>query len=872
MIVWKASLKSLPERIWELLWYLTAVILGLSVCVAALSLGNQFARTMDSMVRVGAADLNILPDGALIAPESAPNPSLLTEDTVVAIGEVPGVATAAGQVVGGLLVPLGTDGEPRPPGLMPQMTGDLVPGIGLQVTDGRAPLDADEVALDRSTMAAGGLAIGDVVAFAAPGGRSGFRATLVGTVAAEDAGAASLIMFDTAGARGAFLDGREGYNRIRITLAHDADADRVRDEVVRLIPEGYVLRTGAEVSRAIQWQLEPWITLAGYALLGAAALAALAALFLIGHTVAQLVDARREELARLRRLGASRLQLALPALAETLLLGVVGASAALWLGPAMAGGLSDLASRHGLPLGAGAHDLPGWEGWLVLAFGAVSPVLFARRRLAVATAARPRGRYEDTVPRLRFGDATWSSLGLVLIGGGLLVAGTTVPTMPAPLIWTTLGAVGLVAGTAVAAPVLGLLPAKLLGLAGHRVTGGMSSVAVARITRHPASFIKGAALLVLVTGVAAPVGVLSASGVASAERRIPQSLRGELFITSVAPGGFDVTVRSRARLVPGVRVVGSYGLMTAVGEGVALRTMVGDQGSLGQSLAVPVSEGRPPQALDEIMVEGQMAARLGIRRGGTLQLLINQQQVDARVVGIFRAVEGPDAVDVIALRRTFTSLGVPDNDALVSLGLTDSSKRAVLQAELTDLFAAEPLTLVRSADQLAADRGSLLVAVADAGRTLTWPLLAFCTVGLTGVLIGRLPRRRSEFHALRLVGADRSHITLLVAAESVILGISAALLGTVAGTLAGVGVRRALRSQGFSVLVIDWPTLFGLFAAGAVVGLVAALIPAFLAWRMAPHMPGTAAIGSTEPVYGGAHTGERQQGAESAGTSADPQT
>ena len=320
MIVWKVSLQSLPERIWELLWYLTAVILGLSVCVAALFLSNEFGRTMDSVVRASAADLNILPDGALTAPESAPNPTLLTDDTVLAIGEVPGVAAVSGQVLGGLLVPMGADGVLQPPGLTPQITGDLVEGTGLQVTDGRAPHGADEVALDRNTMMLGGHAIGDVVEFAAPGGRSGFRATLVGTVGADDAGAADLVMLSTAGARRVFLDGREGYNRIRITLADGADAGQARDEVLRLIPEGYVLRTGSEVSRAVQWQLDPWVTVARYSLLGAAALAALAALFLIGHTVAQLVDARREELARLRRLGASRLQLALPALAETLLL------------------------------------------------------------------------------------------------------------------------------------------------------------------------------------------------------------------------------------------------------------------------------------------------------------------------------------------------------------------------------------------------------------------------------------------------------------------------------------------------------------------------------------------------------------------------
>lgn len=870
MIVWKSGLRSLPGRVRELAWCLTALILGLSVCAASASLATQAGKTLESTIAADAAELNILPDGVLVAPGSAPAPSPLDEDVVGAIGEIPGVADVRGQVRGGPLYVRSADGGLVLPRLRPQRTGDLVAGIS--VTAGRAPEGQDEVALDASTMALGGYSIGDAVELAAPGRSRTVRATLVGTVAADAGGDMSLVVLSTPMARGLFLGGAEGHNRVRITLAPDADRGAVREQLMRQIPEGYTLRTSSDVSAAVLWRLEPRLTLIWVALCAATLLAGLAAVVLVGGTVAQLVDARREELGRLRRLGASRLQLTLPALAEALLLGVLGGAVALPVGHAMAQNLSRTAGTHGLSLGTTVPALPGWASLLIVAVGAASTVLFARRRLVSATVARSPGRYDQAAPRLRFSDATWSSLGLVLIGVALLVVGAVVPSMPAPLAWATLGAGVLLAGVAVAAPVLGLAPARLLGAAGSRLTRGMGTLAARRISRHPATFIKGAALLVLVTGVAATVALLSASRAASTEERIPQNVRGDLFVTSPVPGGLDVGIRSAIGLVPGLRVVGSYGISSTVGHGQPLRVMTGDVGTLGRVVAVHTTEGRPAQAIDEVMASTGAAERLDVARGDTLTLLINQQQVEARVVGLFDPLEGPDQADLISLRGTFTSRGVPDNDALVSLALRDSAKRATMQAQLTKLFVGDPFVRVLTAGELAAADESLVPDTAATVRALILPFLVFCTIGLAGMLVVRLRRRAPEFRALRHVGADRVDIVTLVAAESVILGISGALLGAVAGTVAGLGLRHVLRTDGFAVLVVPWPTLLGLLLAGTVVGVAAAVAPALLAHRMLPIAPADAGIGAVAAVYGGAHTGERHKGAESAGMPADPQT
>ncbi|MBL1065462.1 FtsX-like permease family protein, partial [Streptomyces sp. 7-21] len=68
--------------------------------------------------------------------------------------------------------------------------------------------------------------------------------------------------------------------------------------------------------------------------------------------------------------------------------------------------------------------------------------------------------------------------------------------------------------------------------------------------------------------------------------------------------------------------------------------------------------------------------------------------------------------------------------------------------------------------------------------------------------------------------------------ESVVIALFGALLGLGLGLAWGVTAQQVLEGTGFHVLEIPWATVGAVFAGSVVVGLLAALVPAFRAGRM----------------------------------------
>ena len=69
----------------------------------------------------------------------------------------------------------------------------------------------------------------------------------------------------------------------------------------------------------------------------------------------------------------------------------------------------------------------------------------------------------------------------------------------------------------------------------------------------------------------------------------------------------------------------------------------------------------------------------------------------------------------------------------------------------------------------------------------------------------------------------------MVTVESVVISLFGALLGIVVGAGLGSAVVHALKDQGFTHLAFPWALMITYLVAGAVVGVVASVIPAIRA-------------------------------------------
>lgn len=840
--MWKASLHTIGSRVWQLLLCLCAIIISVAAVSAAISLNALVRTTTEGVVAATAADVTVVPAGSLVAVDAVSAPPPLSAATVANVAEIPGVERARGQVRGDVVFPVTSDGELLKPQLAPTITGSFLAtdddgGAHIAISEGRAPDGPDEVVLDSPTLERSGYAVGETMAFARPGPGPTIEATVVGVVALEGdrPAGASYALFSEDAARTHFQGGRDGFNSIWVDVTDepDVDIDAMVAEMRELIPSEYQIVDDAQVVSATQFQLYPRLTAAQVGLWVAGLVTLGIAAALISSTTSHLVARRRGEAAFLRRHGATPLQAALPILAESALLGLAGSAVGMPIGQALAGALNDLGRQHGLALGAVIPALSSTEAWLCIAIGVLIAVLAAHRHATAASFTRALApRPAVPRPRLHFSDAAWTSVGLVAVGVGLLAVGTVVPGMPLPWAWALLGAVVVLVGTAVATPVLGAPFVRLVGLVGRPVLRDVSTLAARNVTRHPVRFAKATAALVLGVGLVATFAVLGASGRASAQHDLPGNVHGDLFVTSSTDGGFNRQLGERAAEVPGVEQVNSYGVQTALRGGDPLRVLVAEPGTLTQIVNYEVTDGRDVEATDEIMLSADYAAASGLERGNAFNVVVNQQRVEVRVVGIFEAARGVELPPALSTRDTFTSRGVAGIDNFVSLVLATPADSGPVRSALVEIAAPDPLLQVQDLDGLAAARGADLAAAADTVDSLLALLTWIAIIGITGTLLIAVHERRPEFRALRLVGMDRLQVSAMVALEAILMGTVGGLVGTAAGTVAGWGLQRGLATMGYPFLEIPWGPLWGLVGLGFLVGLASAVLPLLAALRL----------------------------------------
>ena len=130
-----------------------------------------------------------------------------------------------------------------------------------------------------------------------------------------------------------------------------------------------------------------------------------------------------------------------------------------------------------------------------------------------------------------------------------------------------------------------------------------------------------------------------------------------------------------------------------------------------------------------------------------------------------------------------------------------------------------------------ADENSVLTAVTSATLIII-EAAVIAVLGIVNTLVLSVLERTRELGMLRAIGLRRMQTARMVTVESVVISLFGALLGLAVGGGLGAAVVHALKDKGFSDLAFPWGLMVAYLVAGAFVGVVAALIPAWRAARL----------------------------------------
>ncbi len=331
---------------------------------------------------------------------------------------------------------------------------------------------------------------------------------------------------------------------------------------------------------------------------------------------------------------------------------------------------------------------------------------------------------------------------------------------------------------------------------------------------------------------------------------VPASLLGQV---AAAPG-----VRSAAgRLVGQAPLLGGNGKVISSGDGLP---------GLGINIAADpalrgftVASGHLRTSAGQVAVDKATAADEHFRLGQTVRVVDHTGKVrDFRLTGTIdfgvNREFGNATVTAFQAATAFSVTGRPGYDQVVA-----RAAPGVSQTTLTARLAALPGMSgyqVQTGSQLATAEANAAVHFTQQFTTV---ILVFALIALVVACIViyntftiLITQRGRELALLRCVGASRRQVFGGTLLESLIVGLLASAAGVVAGLGLGWGLQRLFAGFGASIpsgsLVLQPSTVIISMAAGLAVTLVAAVIPARSATRVAP----VAALGSQQeqPVSG----------------------
>ncbi|WP_367324828.1 ABC transporter permease [Streptomyces sp. HUAS ZL42] len=844
----KATLRSFLAHKGRLMLSALAVVLSVAFVAGSLIFSDTVTRTFDRLFASTSADVTVAPKDDLNA--SVPTGAVQTVPASLAgrLTGVDGVASSrAGVGVENITVVDSKNKSVGPTTGAPTIATDWYPTdrSPVKLTSGHAPRGAGEALLDADTADKKHVKIGDTLTVLAQPGT--FKVEIVGiaTFTTTNPGAA-LVFLDPETAAKQLLGSADKATSIEVDAAQGVtDAELKRRVVAALGSTSYDVKTADEQAKSSAEDLGGFLDVIKYVMLGFAGIAVLVGVFLIVNTFSMLIAQRTRELGLLRALGADRRQVRRSVLTEAILLGVVGSTLGLAAGIGLAAGLIKLMGVFGMNLKT-TEMVIGW-GTPVAAYVVGVGVTFVAAYL-------PARRAAVVSPMAALADAEIAGVGRPLrvraVVGAVIGAAGTAALVGCALSSKTgsaasllgLGVVLTLIATVIAGPLLVRPVIRVLGAAFPALFGSVGRMSLRNALRNPRRTGATAAALMVGLALVGGMSVASASMSKSFDEQIDKTLGADFVIQNANFTPFTQEVTDKVRGTEGVGLVVRQRfapLAVTLPDGKRIETTAGGYDDRLDDVAqVVYAQGDTAAALADgaIGMDVDFAKDHDVRVGSVIPVEFPGDQRTELKVG---ALTDQDSADGFGMQGgLFFGIATVEKyipggqDSVLYVNAASGTSADQLRARLDRALEPYPQVQVRDlADykKLVHDQVAVLLYLVYALLGLA---IVIAVLGVVNTLALSVVERTREIGLLRAIGLARRQLRRMIRLESVMIAVFGAVLGLALGLVWGVCTQQVLALQGMKALAIPWGTVVAVVIGSAVVGIVAALLPALRASRM----------------------------------------
>lgn len=698
-----------------------------------------------------------------------------------------------------------------------------------ELTSGREPRTTSEVMLDERAVDGAGLEMGDTVSFSSfDEGQRDREATVVGIVdVGKDPryGPGSQPVFATPEGVTA-LTGSQGWTELDVVGGPDEDA--LAAAVEEAAPQ-----KGADVSTATAYAddqvaaLTGGTDMIGVFMMAFAVIALFVSAIVIGNTFSILLARRARETALLRTVGSTRGQVIRSALLEAVVVALVFSALGVLAGIGLARALVAAGETFGgdvipeivFTVPPRAVVVPLVVGLVVVLVAALRPVLRASR-VAPLEALRPDAA---VTARSRRGMLRIVA-GLVLIGLGVvaLVVGATENLVEVGVVGGLVSFTGVLLAASVLVPVV----ARAIGVVAARPFGVPGRLAVENAVRNPArAAATASALLVGVTLV-----TMTAVGAATTKTVVSDIVNAE-YPVDVIVDGAEISSTSASALedVDGVDTTALVSGTTVDAPDAEVRDQAVGVLPDGSEAVARDEAALPSPDEGEVLLSDEAAAIAGIDEGDEVSLVGTDGMVDLTVT-IGGRFDG-----WLVTESSMADLDASAVDTTMFLRLEDSADVATTMTEIQQVAggidggSVDGAAPTREANMNALDT-ALAVVLALLGISVV-----IAVVGIANTLSLSVIERTRESALMRALGLTRGQLRGMLAVEAALLALVGVIVGGVLGTAYALsGVTALLGEYGEVSPQLPWGQLALVAVVAVVAGLLASVLPARRAARVAP--------------------------------------
>ncbi|MEV6017161.1 MULTISPECIES: ABC transporter permease [unclassified Streptomyces] len=843
----KATLRSFLAHKGRLLLSALAIVLSVAFVAGSLIFSDTVTRTFDRLFASTAADVTVEPRNDLKSQLPTGATETVPASLAGRLAKVEGVAaTHVDASVENAPVVDSANKSVGPTTGAPTIVTNwqITERSPVKLTSGHAPSGDGEALLDADTADKKHLGIGDTLTVQAQPGSFAVRIVGIATFTTTNPGAA-LIFLDTPTAQTKLL-GRPGLaTSISVDAAKGVDNAQLKRRVsAELGNSTYDVKTAQEQAKSSAEQLGGFLDVIKYVMLGFAGIAVLVGIFLIVNTFSMLIAQRTRELGLLRALGADRRQVRRSVLTEALLLGLVGSTLGLAAGIGLAVGLIKLMTAFGMNLKS-TEMVIGWPTPVAAYVVGVGVTYIA--------AYLPARRAAGVSPMAALSDAEVAGVGRPLrvravVGGVVGAAGaaalagcaaSTKTSTAASLLG--LGVVLTLIATVIAGPLLVRPVIRVLGGAFPAIFGPVGRMSQRNALRNPRRTGATAAALMVGLALVGGMSVASASMSKSFDQQIDRTLGADFVLQNANFVPFSHEVTDKVRATDGVGLVVRQRftpVAVKLPDGKRVETTAAAYDPRLDDVAhVTYTRGDTAAALGEgrIAMDVKFANDHDVRIGSTIPVEFPAGRTAELTVGALTDQGGGGFGTQGGLVFGFGTIekyvpGGQDSALYVNAAPGTSPEKLRPRLEKT----LEPYPQVQVRDQ--ADYKKLVHDQIAVLLYLVYALLGLAIViavlGVVNTLALSVVERTREIGLLRAIGLGRRQLRRMIRLESVVIAVFGAVLGLALGIVWGVCVQQVLALQGMKALAIPWTTIVAVVIGSAVVGIVAALLPALRASRM----------------------------------------